>query len=238
MRMHMMAALLLVAPWAAAQAQDTSATQMPPRDSIRGYNAPQMGHGDSLQGDQAIVMRLHRINQMEIKAGQLAQRNGSAAKVKSYGQQLVRDHQASDQKITQLAQRLGITLRDKDMNKGRDSLMRSDTTNRSGWQQGADTTDRQGGMMKQHGDMHGGQDADHAQMQRLSSLSGTQFDTEFANVMAQGHAKALKQLEQAQSTIQSAELRTLVQAILPTIRTHLQVAQSLGGSTTTTSSIQ
>jgi len=74
------------------------------------------------------------------------------------------------------------------------------------------------------------------QLQRLSTLQGAQFDAEFANFMAQGHDKAIKMLEQAQSTVQNAQLRTFITSTLPTLRAHLQVAQSLGGSTTATTS--
>ena len=213
MRSHIMTLALLLAPGATLVAQDTSATQMPPRDTIRGYHAPQSSGRDAPQGDNALVMKIHRIHQMEIKAGQLAQQNSSTAKVKSYGQQLVRDHQAADQKLTTLAQRLGVTLRDK-----------ADTTMR----QGRDTTYQQG-----KGHEHDGMQ-EHARMQRLSTLRGAQFDAEFANFMAQGHDKAIKMLEQAQSTTQNADLKTLITSTLPTLRAHLQVAQSLGGSTVTT----
>lgn len=277
MRTHIMIAALLVAPGAMLLAQDTSTTQTPQRDTIRGYNSWQnSSRYDSLQGDNGLVMKIHRINQMEIRAGRLAQKNGSSAKVKQYGQQLVRDHQAADQKLTTLAQRMGVTLkndssgrygqydrdgdRDDDRGqygRGRDTTStqgsaRRDTTfnpNRSG-----DSTARsdQGyphndstsmGRYGQRGDSAmQGQDRDGMQehqqmmqsMQRLNTLTGTQFDAEFANLMAQGHDKAIKMLEQAQSTVQNAQLRTFITSTLPKLRAHLQVAQSLGGSTTVT----
>jgi predicted outer membrane protein len=254
MRLHIMTLALLLAPGATLMAQDTSATQMPQRDTIRGFNAPQNTSRDTLQSDNALVMKIHRVNQMEIKAGQLAQQNSSTARVKSYGQQLVRDHQAADQKLTTLAQRLGVTLRDKDFDaagqQGRDTTMRqrSDTLQgRSGLPtdtlQGrsglpADTTQgRYGQRDEMQGKAHGHdgmQDQEHAQMQRLSTLRGAQFDAEFANFMAQGHDKVIKMLQQAQSTTRNAELRTYIQNALPTVREHLRIAQSLGGSTTTT----
>jgi putative membrane protein len=244
MRSHIMMAALLLAPGATLMAQDTSATQMPQRDTVRGYNSPQtnMGRSDSPQGDNALVMKIHKINQMEIQAGQLAQRNSSTAKVKSYGQQLVRDHQAADQKITTLARSLGVSFpRDgKDSagayNQGR---MGQDTMQRSEQPYPRDQYPRDTSAQGQQGQMQGhDQDGmqEHQQLQRLSTLRGTQFDAEFANFMAQGHDKAIKMLEQAQSTVQNAQLKTFITSTLPTLRTHLQVAQSLGGSTTATTS--
>jgi predicted outer membrane protein len=262
-----MIAALLLAPGAMLMAQDTSTTQVPQRDTIRGYNQQNnqqnMGRRDTLQGDNALVMKIHKINQMEIRAGQLAQRNSSTPKVKSYGQQLVRDHQAADQKITTMARSLGVTFpregmdsagkynqdrmsRDTAYGQSRDTTQRAESyprdqyprdTTQGRYGQPADTTQ---GAYGQHGQMQG-QDQDgqeHAQLQRLSTLQGTQFDAEFANFMAQGHDKAIKMLEQAQSNVQNAQLRTFITSTLPTLRTHLKVAQSLGGSTaaTTTSS--
>ena len=218
MRSHIIMAALLVAPGATLLAQDTTTTQTPQRDTIRGYNNSNSWQNpqrhDSLQGDNALVMKIHKINQMEIQAGQLAQRNSSTAKVKQYGQQLVRDHQAADKKITTLAQSLGVTFPPEGMKAGN---MGQDTTQARDGQ-------RDDGMQEQQ------------QLQRLSTLQGGQFDAEFANFMAQGHDKAIKMLEQAQSTVQNAQLRTFITSTLPTLRTHLQVAQSLGGSTTATTS--
>jgi putative membrane protein len=200
MRSHIIMAALLVAPGAALLAQDTSATQTPQRDTIRGYNNSWQNsqRHDSLQGDNALVMKIHKINQMEIQAGQ----------------QLVRDHQAADKKITTLAQGLGVTFPPEGMKAG---TMGQDTAQARDGQ-------RDDGMQEQQ------------QLQRLSTLQGGQFDAEFANFMAQGHDKAIKMLEQAQSTVQNAQLRTFITSTLPTLRTHLQVAQSLGGSTTATTS--
>lgn len=268
MRSHIIMAALLVAPGATLLAQDTSSTQMPQRDTIRGYNTPQSRGGhDSLQGDNALVMKIHRINQMEIKAGQLAQRNGSSAKVKQYGQQLVRDHQAADQKLTTLARSLGVTLKNDDSTaagrygqqgqygQGRDTSFNQNRGQRDttfGQGRSRDTTYRGGdstsmGRYGQRGDSsmqgqgygHEQEMKDHQQMQqqmqRLGTLNGTQFDAEFANLMAQGHDKAIKMLQQAQSNVQNSQLRTFITSTLPTLRTHLQVAQSLGGSSTATS---
>jgi predicted outer membrane protein len=270
MRSHIITAALLLAPFAMLSAQDTSTTQTPQRDSISGYNTPRgnMGQRDSM-GDNELVMRIHRINQMEIKAGQLAQRNGSSAKVKSYGQQLVRDHQAADQKLTTLARSMGITLsndslgqgekgqgqygdqrgrqqqgRDTTMGQGRDTSMSRQGQGRDTLQGRYGQQDTTQGRFGQRGDSawqhQQGEMQEQQKLQRLSNLRGKEFDTEFANLMAQGHDKAIKMLEQAQSRVQKQELRTFIAQTLPTLRVHLQVAQSLGGSTTTTttSSIQ
>ncbi len=71
----------------------------------------QAGSGPVL-GPAQLVATLHQVNQMEITAGQMAQRNGSSAAVKDYGQTLVRDHQTADDQITNYANSKGIALND------------------------------------------------------------------------------------------------------------------------------
>ena len=56
--------------------------------------------------------------------------------------------------------------------------------------------------------------------------------------MVQGHNKAISLLEQAQNQVQHAELRMLIANTLPTLRVHLQTAQSLNVTYGTTSSSQ
>ena len=76
----------------------------------------------------------------------------------------------------------------------------------------------------------------HADLQQLSTLRGAAFDSTFANAMVEGHNKAIGMLEQAQGQVQHEELRSLIASTLPTLRQHLQTAQSLSTSTGTTSS--
>lgn len=52
--------------------------------------------------DMQIVAHLHAVNQLEIALGKLAEKNGTPP-VKSYGQMLVKDHTASDVKVTAFA---------------------------------------------------------------------------------------------------------------------------------------
>ena len=247
MRMQLFTALLIVPAltWAGvAAAQDTTKStrdttrSMQTQDSVtRKSSGEQMGP----LTDDAVLMKMHRTNQMEIRVARLAQSHSSSAKVKSFGARLVRDHSASDQRVVALAKKLGITLaRGDEMDstghygmrggeyKGRDTtsaMQRNDTTGREGYRRGDstyssqryDSTGQQGrGQMRQHADL--------------------QFDSTFANAMVEGHNKAIGMLEQAQGQVQHEELRSLIASTLPTLRQHLQTAQSLSTSTGTTSS--
>jgi putative membrane protein len=60
--------------------------------------------------EKAMLERLHHVNQMEIQLGELAQKNGQSQDVKSYGEMLVKDHTAADQKVKDQAKQKGLTL--------------------------------------------------------------------------------------------------------------------------------
>ncbi|HVG63969.1 MAG TPA: DUF4142 domain-containing protein [Hyalangium sp.] len=59
---------------------------------------------------KAQLERLHHINQTEIQLGRLAQQNAMSQDVKSYGETLVRDHTAADERLMSYAQQKGFRL--------------------------------------------------------------------------------------------------------------------------------
>ncbi|HYO73837.1 MAG TPA: DUF4142 domain-containing protein [Archangium sp.] len=77
---------------------------------------------------KGLLERLHYTNQLEIKLGQLAQQNSNNPDVKSFGEQMVREHTAADQKLMTLAQGQGLTLSDmpKPMNDMEKKMMAAD----------------------------------------------------------------------------------------------------------------
>ncbi|HLZ45841.1 MAG TPA: DUF4142 domain-containing protein [Gemmatimonadales bacterium] len=251
MRRHLTTASLLVASmalWAGvAAAQDTTqAQQQNPQDSSKQDGNQYNGQNNQYTqlSDNMVLMRMHRVNQMEIRVGKLVQRNASDAKVKSFGSRIVRDHQANDKKVVALAKKLGVTLgRDGMMDNERtDSTRRNDSTYSS--YPRSDTTQGQYGQRDTTNGRYGqgqyqGQDATHrGDMARLSTLHGAAFDSAFANAMVQGHNRAISFLESAQNQVQQQSLKTLIASTLPTLRQHLQTAESLTNAATTTSSRQ
>jgi putative membrane protein len=62
--------------------------------------------------ERAFLERLHYSNQMEIKLSQLAQQNASNPDVKSFAEQMVREHTAADQRLMSMAQGRGMKLSD------------------------------------------------------------------------------------------------------------------------------
>ena len=58
---------------------------------------------------QAFVTKAVQGNLAEVSMGQLAQQNGASAEVKGFGQQLVSDHSAANQKAMSLASQMGMS---------------------------------------------------------------------------------------------------------------------------------
>lgn len=252
MRRQMLTALILMAPAAGLAAQDTTQTR---QDTTMMRTPDQTVHTQAgPQDDNAVILQMHRTNQHEIRAGQLAQRNGGSARIKSFGAQLVRDHRSADQKVTALARQMGVAL---PMGQGADSSAdrprqdeqaanrrgeRQDTTQQQPRQDTTQEQQRQDTVeMRGQQDQFGPNQAAASDttdpekvLQRLTTLRGAAFDAEFAKAMVQGHAKTIAMLEEAQGTVQREELRTLIRNTLPTVRRHHQLAQSLQASSTAT----
>jgi putative membrane protein len=224
MRLHIITTLLAIGPMAALAAQDTTRTDPPKPDTTMqmpyqtAHNAPAP---DTLVSDNAVLAKMHETNQLEITLGRLAARNGSSQQVKTFGTRLARDHQAADKKVTALAKKLGITL-----TQGHD-MAAHPTPQGKPYQRGdsaqsGDTTSRPAVEMETHAQL----------TQRLTSLRGAEFDAAFFDAMIKGHEKTIALLERAQGQTQQPELRTLIAQTLPAVRAHLQTAQSLSGSIT------
>lgn len=69
---------------------------------------------------------------------------------------------------------------------------------------------------------------------KLSKLSGRQFDREFAQHMVQDHRKDITEFERQSK--KSGEVASFAQDTLPVLRKHLQMAESINGHQTTGSS--
>lgn len=69
-----------------------------------------------------------------------------------------------------------------------------------------------------------------ATYEKLSRLSGTQFDRRFARKMVQDHKKDIKAFQQ--ESRKSGPAADFAKQTLPTLQAHLKIAKSLGGSST------
>jgi len=84
-----------------------------PGSTIPGATMP--GETTRLRGalsdaDLQVLGKLHHANQMEIEAGMAAKSNAESASVKSYGDQLVKDHQEADKMVLDLAKQYSAKI--------------------------------------------------------------------------------------------------------------------------------
>jgi putative membrane protein len=87
---------------------------------LQGFMAP--------TDEKALLERLHYANQMEIKLGQLAEKNAQSPDVRSFASMMIKDHTAMDQKLMSYAQGKGMKLGDmpKPMNDVEKRMMAQD----------------------------------------------------------------------------------------------------------------
>ena len=62
---------------------------------------------------------------------------------------------------------------------------------------------------------------------RLSGLSGTEFDKAFSDEQEDAHEEAVELYEQAAEDLEDADLKAFAQRTLPVLRMHLEHAQTL-----------
>lgn len=67
------------------------------------------------------------------------------------------------------------------------------------------------------------------EIDRLQKVSGDEFDRDFMKQVTEQHRKTISRFEEFQNKAKSPELKSWIQSNLPTLRTHLQTAQSISG---------
>ena len=71
-----------------------------------------MAETDRSTGDQAFVNDAARGGEMEVKLGQLAEKNGSSAAVKEFCSRMVKDHTRLNAELSATAKSVGLTVSD------------------------------------------------------------------------------------------------------------------------------
>ncbi|HEY4270579.1 MAG TPA: DUF4142 domain-containing protein [Candidatus Udaeobacter sp.] len=69
-----------------------------------------------------------------------------------------------------------------------------------------------------------------ALIDKLSKLSGAEFDKAYANAMVSGHKGAIKEFENAQAKATQPQLKKFIDDTLPMLREHLELAKQIKGS--------
>ena len=137
---------------------------------------------------QAFLKKAIEGNYAEIQMGQLAQQNGESEGVKKFGQALSDDHSAANQKATDVAKSMGITL-------------------------------PSGPNAKQKADYD-----------KMSKLTGSQFDREFATHMIADHQKDIAEYKKEAN--QSDAAADYAKGQIDVLQKHLDTAKALKTRTT------
>ena len=153
-------------------------------------------------GDSEILNVLAVVDQGEVQAGQLAQRQGRNARVKSFARELVQAHTKALQKDQQLAKAANVELM-------KMSAKDSGT-----------------GVPAQLHQMH------MKASEQLQSLKGADFDSAFVNAQVMGHQQVLDLLQRAQTQAQNGNLKNHIADAVKEIQTHLDRARELQQSLT------
>jgi putative membrane protein len=70
---------------------------------------------------------------------------------------------------------------------------------------------------------------EQAKLDHLRSLNGRAFDRAYSDMMVKDHVQDVQDFQQASNSLTDAELRSFAQSTLPTLQTHLSMAQQLPG---------
>ncbi len=121
--------VVLMVPLTAAAQQDQQKPDQPSAqpqasDQQQPANQPKDdGQAGQMQGtspESELLSKMHMANQMEIKAGQLAESKGTTQEIRQFGALLARDHSYADKRITNLAKQQNIQLMEMPMSKSPD----------------------------------------------------------------------------------------------------------------------
>jgi len=119
----------------------------------------------------------------EVKMGELAKQKGSNESVTAFGEQMVKDHTAANEKLKSVVSGKGVTVPE--------SLTPKD----------------------------------QALYDRLSKLSGSQFDSAYINAMVKDHQEDVAEFRKVSKTAKDSDIKTFATETLPTLEHHLQMAE-------------
>jgi putative membrane protein len=160
------------------------------------------------------IQKIRAINATEIEAGKLAQETGTSPEVKDYGRQLVEDHQTSDKKLVEFANKHDVMV----------------TGTKSAAEKAATGTTPTTGTTAAGPDVPEPAPLDAEGKKTLAKLRAAKadkFDKVFAKTMATGHQKALTLIKSSQNKIKHEEFGTVLGEIQSSVERHLDHAKKL-----------
>jgi putative membrane protein len=180
--------------------------------------------------DREFIMKAADGGMAEVELGRLAVNKASNSDVKAFGQRMVDDHSKANDQLMQLAQTKGVTLPDWQAMAGT-SMTQSDTTTTN--PTSTSQTNQSNQTKQTKSDMHSTMSGkDHQMMMehqktidKLSKLSGADFDKAYMNEMLKDHEKDVALFEKEANSGKDADVKSWATSTLPTLRDHLQMAR-------------
>lgn len=216
---------------ASAMAQDMTKDSSMKKDSKN----DSMQAGSALSSsDRKFVMEAAHGGMMEVALGRMAVDKASSPDVKQFAQRLVDDHSKANDELRELASQKGIVIPTGEHAMMSDMKMSHPTTtdgSSSSAGGSSSTSSASSGTMSSASstDSHSAHKSMMKQHDKLSKLSGADFDREYMSLMVKDHTKDVKEFEDASTKAKDADLKAWASKTLPTLREHLQMARDING---------
>lgn len=189
--------------------------------------ASSTAQGSLSKWEQNFIEKAAADNVAEVQFARLAKERGELSSVKDFAQRVMDDRSKENSQLVALGSRNGITLPEIASTSGSPA---TGTTGASGSYNPPESSPSSpesqaksaiGSVAK---DQLNTQDQEY---QRLSKLSGSEFDKAYIRHEIDQHKKAIQDYERAANEAKDSELKNFASNTLPTLRNHLRMAQDL-----------
>lgn len=206
------------------------------------------GKSEVSSSDRRFVTEAAEAGQSEVAHSQLALQRATNEDVKSYAKRMVDDHTKANQELMQLASSKGIALPQGTMDlhsgqttglnpasvqtpeSGQQPTVRREGQPQSGSQPGFQTGQQGATQATAQTSGQTQTQSKHRQsIDKLSKLSGADFDREYMRQQLKAHEKAISLFERQANKGKDTELKTFASNTLPTLREHQQMARDTAG---------
>jgi putative membrane protein len=186
-----------------------------------GLTAPETIVAAELPLAQKALNDIRKVNALEIEVGKLAQERGSSEEVKSFGKELVEDHQNADKKLVEFAMKNNVVLTGSTAAAGseRPTGLPSERDRPTGTGTAAAVD---GNPPPVALDAKG-----KKEVAQLRAARGARFDRAFINAMVKGHTEAIDLLKSSKDKVNHGEFDSLLNDIQSSVEKHLEHAKQL-----------
>jgi putative membrane protein len=186
----LLAAALLALAAAPLAARAAGAENPSSSTASKGTNSTMTQQKASLDSsDKKFIEKAAEGGLAEVELGKLAAQKGQSAEVKQFGERMVKDHSAANDKLMKIASDKGLTP----------------------------AKEMDASTKREH--------------DKLSKLSGAEFDREYMKHMVSDHEKDVKEFQSEAKSAKDPDVKNFAESTLPTLEEHLKLAKSTESAT-------